>query len=284
MSRLWASGVRRWTSVIWNLPLAICHVRSIFCLLTFALCLTSSAMALEVPVELHGSLSAAEYLNSDSSRFNMDVSMDVYVTLARHEDISLFVRYRDDLDMGEQHHGITLDPRYTHYYVAFGIDYFREQLLFSTYYMHDCVHLIDAEIDEAPVFNRFRISAADAHMHRSLRQRTKKRFLWSAELGVYPHVQYNGWDINAGADYEFDLTINTTVTLWRTGNFGTDFNPIFQIAKGDTSWYHQDVLHANTYYAAKSGRIGLGISYHLWNNDPIKGPDKLWLLSLYCAF
>ncbi len=251
------------------------------CLLTFAFC---PVFALEVPLEFHGSLSAAEYLNSDSDRFNMDVSMDLYVTLLRHEDISLFIRYRDDLEMGEQHSGVTLDPRYTHYYVAFGIDYFYQNLFFSTYYMHDCVHIIDTELDEAPVFNRFRFSLADAHMHRSLRQSTNKRFLWGVELGIYPHIEYNGWDINAGADYEFDLAVNTVFTIWRKGNIGIDFNPVFQIAKGDTSLYHQDVLHLNTFYVVKSARIGLGVTYNLWNNDPIKGPDKLWLLSIYGAF
>jgi hypothetical protein len=246
--------------------------------------LFSSGEALEVPLDFHGSLSAAEYLNSDSSRFNLDVSIDLYATLLRHNDISLYLRYRDDLDMGEQHKGITLDPRYTHYYIAFGIDYFRQNLLFSTYYMHDCVHIIDTLLDEAPVFNRFKFSVADAHMHRSLRQTTNKRFLWGVELGIYPHIIYNGWDINAGADYEFDLAVNTTFTVWRKGNIGVDFNPVFQIAKGDTSWYHQDVLHLNAFYVTRNARIGLGLIYHLWNNDPIKGPDKLWLLSLYGAF
>jgi hypothetical protein len=214
----------------------------------------------------------------------MDVSLDIYVTLLRYKDVSFYVRYRDDLGMGEQHQGITLDPRYTHYFLALGIDYFLNELLLSTYYMHDCVHVIDTEFEDAPVFNRFKFQVADAHMHRSLRQTTMKRFLWGVELGIYPHVEYNGWDINAGADYQFDIAVNAIFNILRKGNIGVDFNPIFQIARGDTSWYHQDVLHLNTYYVAKSSRIGLGLSYNLWNNDPIKGPDKLWLLSLYAAF
>lgn len=214
----------------------------------------------------------------------MDVSLDVYVTLLRHKDISFYVRYRDDLGMGEQHQGITLDPRYVHYYVAFGIDYFLDNIVLSSYYMHDCIHVIDLDFTDAPVFNRFKFQIADAHMHRALRQKTLKRFLWGVELGFYPHVEYNGWDINAGADYQSDLAVNTTFTIFRKGDIGVDFNPVFQITRGDTSWYHQDVLHLNTYYAAKGGRIGLELSYNLWNNDPITGPDKLWLLSLYAAF
>lgn len=240
--------------------------------------------ALEIPLEFSGRGSLGKYLNSDTVCFSMDASIDFYCTLLRYKDLSLFVRYRDDLDMAEQKGGVSLDPRYAHYYIVGGIDYVTTPFLFSGYFMHDCIHDIDYEIEGTPVFNRIRIQFADAAIHRSKRLVTSKRFLWSAELGFYPGWYYHGWIINYGADYNYDVILKSVVTVFRIKNIGVDVMPTFQIAKGDTCLYHQHVVQFNTYYRNNSRRIGLGLDYNLWNNDPIKSPDKLWLLSLFLEF
>ncbi|GAI13189.1 unnamed protein product, partial [marine sediment metagenome] len=60
--------------------------------------------------------------------------------MLRQGNFSFFVRYQDDLDMAEQTGGVSLDPKYAHYYIAGGIDYLTINYLFSMYFMHDCIH------------------------------------------------------------------------------------------------------------------------------------------------
>ncbi len=240
--------------------------------------------AIEVPLEIHGRAFLGKYLNSDTTRYNMDASIDLYCTLLRHKDLSLFVRYRDDLDMAKQEGGVSLDPRSAHYYIAGGIDYTTTSLLFSGSFTHDCIHDIDIEIEGTPVFNRFGFQFADAHYHRSERLKTSKRYLWSIELGFYPHWYYHGWVINFGADYNYEVIFQAAFNVLRTGCFGINIDPRFYVIRGDTSFYHQHVLKINTFYRNNSRQIGLGLDYHIWNTDPIKHVDKLWLLSLFIEF
>ena len=134
-------------------------------------------ISVEVPLEINGRAYLGKYLNSDTTRYNMDASMDFFCTILKHRDLSLFVRYRDDLDMAEQKGGISLDPQRAHYYISGGIDYTTTALLFSGSFVHDCIHDIDIDIEGTPVFNRFAVQFADAHYHRSKRLKTLKRFL-----------------------------------------------------------------------------------------------------------
>jgi len=240
--------------------------------------------SVEVPLEINGRASLGKYLNSDTTRYNMDASMDFYCTILKSKDLSLFVRYRDDLDLAEQEGGISLDPRRAHYYISGGIDYITTALVFSGSFVHDCIHDIDIDIEGTPVFNRFALQFADAHYHRSKRLKTLKRFLWSTELGIYPHWYYHGWVINSGADYNYEMVFQAAFNVLRKKSFGVNVDPRFYIIRGDTCFYHQHVLRINTYYRNNSRQIGLGLDYHIWNNDPIKNPDKLWLLSLFIEF
>jgi hypothetical protein len=204
----------------------------------------------------------------------MDASIDVYCTLLRHQGISFFVRYRDDLDMAFQTGGVSLDPRYAHYYITGGIGYNFLEFSLLGYFMHDCVHDIDYEVTGTPVFNRFRLQLKNQ----------RKIFFWCLDGGIYPHWQYHGWDINAGADYKYDFIAQFGFNLLRKEHLAISFNPKFQIARGDTCFYHQDILSSQSCYINNNREIGLRLDYHLLNNDPIKSPDKLWLLSIFVAF
>lgn len=240
--------------------------------------------ALEVPLEIHGRAFLGKYLNSDTTRYNMDASIELYCTLLRYKKLSLFVRYRDDLDMAKQEGGVSLDPRSAHYYIAGGIDYTIMPLFFSGSFTHDCIHDIDIEVEGTPVFNRLGFQFADAHYHRSRRLKTSKRFLWSIELGFYPHWYYHGWVINFGADYNYEMMFQAAFNVLRTGWFGVNIDPCFCVIRGDTSFYHKHVLRITTFYRNNSRQIGLGLDYHIWNTDPLKHVDRLWLLSLFIEF
>jgi|GEM_PF-627471 len=241
-------------------------------------------LGIEVPLEFHGRAFLGKYLNSDTTLYNMDASINIYCTMLRQGNFSFFVRYQDDLDMAEQTGGVSLDPRYAHYYIAGGIDYLTINYLFSMYFMHDCIHDIDYEVEGTPVFNRFRLQITDANLHYSKRLLATKRFLWSVELGFYPHWKYNGWDINAGADYKYEVNLISVFNILRKGKFGIDIDPVFHFTKGYSCFYHQHMLQCKTYYRNNGKRIGLELDYNIWNNDPIKNPDKLWLLSIFVEF
>ena len=244
----------------------------------------SLAMTLDVPLEFHGGGFFGKYLNSDTSRYNLDASLSIYCTTLRHGPFSTYIYYRDDLDMAEQKGGVSVDPRYTHYYIVGGLDYFFSNHVVTGYFVHDCIHDIDYDVEGTPVFNRFRLRLAPEDFHYSKRLRTKRRFLWSVDLGYYPTWQYHGWDINSGADYRYDLTIVAVLNLLSSRQFGLDLKPNFTVAKGDTAFYHQHVLGVQGYYRKDSRRIGLSLDYNLYNNDPLKNPDKLWLFSIYLEF
>ena len=248
--------------------------------------------ALEIPIDFHGRGYLGKYLNSDTIRYNMDASIDLHCTMIKHKSFSFFMRYRDDLDMAEQRGGVSLDPRYAHYYITGGFDYLTENFLFAFYFMHDCVHDIDYDVEGTPVFNRFRLQFAHADYHPKARYNLLPIIKWSVELGYYPHWKYRGWDINAGADYQYDISVNGIIEVFwpsffllKRLDYGITLEPSFQITRGDTCFYHQHLLRLTAYYAQNPRRrVGLALDYNIWNNDPIKNPDKLWLLSLFVAF
>ena len=240
--------------------------------------------ALEIPLEFHGSGSLGKYLNSDTVRYNMDASVELYVSLLRHHDFSFFVQYRDDLDMAEQKGGVSLDPRYAHYYIVGGFDYLFDKVFCAMYFMHDCIHDIDFEVEGTPVFNRLRFMVADADMHATRQLSSCKRFLWGLQIGIYPHLEYSGWDINAGADYQYDMILDLSVHILKRKTYGLFIDPHMHVTKGDTILYHQHRVVGGAYLQSAKGRIGLAATYHVWNNDVIKDPDKLWLLSIFLEF
>lgn len=254
-------------------------------LVFFCLLLPSSALyPFEIPLDIHGRVFLGKYLNSDTIRYYMDATMDVSFFVLRHEDFSFFIRYRNDLEMAKQQGGVILDPRYVHYYIIGGFDYIYRHFLFATYFIHDCYHDIDRDVEGTPVFNRIRFQVASSDFHLTKRLRTTKKFLWSLDIGLYPHWLYHGWDLNAGADYKYDVVIDLVFTVLRNKHFGVDLYPTFQIAKGDTSFYHQHVARLKTYYINNNRRIGIGLDYNIKNNDPLRSPDKLWLFSIFVEF
>lgn len=250
----------------------------------FTLIPRSFLAAIEVPLEFHGGGYFGKYLNSDTIRYNLDASFEIYCTTLRLGPISTYIYYRDDLDMAEQTGGVSVDPRYVHYYIVGGLDYFLREYVVNAYFVHDCIHDIDYDVEGTPVFNRFRLRFMPRDFHYSSRLKTLRRFLWSVDLGYYPHWNWHGWDINAGADYMYDIILEAMLNLYTTDNFGLDFRPSFKVAKGDTSFYHHHLLRLRGYYTKLARRVGLSLEYNLYNNDLNKTPNKLWLLSIYLEF
>jgi len=255
----------------------------IFCILV-TLLPCSFLASLEVPLEFYGGGFFGKYLNSDTIRFNLDASFEIYCTTLRHGPVSTYIYYRDDLDMAEQSGGVSVDPRYVHYYIVGGLDYFLSEYAINAYFVHDCIHDIDYDVQGTPVFNRFRFRFMPKDFHYSSRLKTARRFLWSVDLGYYPHWNWHGWDINAGADYIYDIMLETMLNFYTTDHFGLEIRPSFKVAKGDTMFYHQHVMRLRGYYKKLTRRIGLSLEYNIYNNDLNKTPNKLWLLSLYLEF
>ncbi len=254
---------------------------ALFCVVVFS-CRT--AAALEIPLEFHGHGLFGKYLNSDTSRFNLDASVEIYCTTLRHGPASAYIYYRDDLDMAKQTGGVSIDPRYAHYYLTAGFDYFMFDHVVTGYFVHDCVHDIDHDVEGTPVFNRFRLRFSHEDFHYSKRLETDRRFLYAIDLGYYPHWTFSGWDINSGADYSFDVIVDAILNMYSNERFGIDVGPSLTVARGDTAFYHRHVLRLQGYYKQNKRRIGLSLDYNLYVNDPIKNPDGLWLLSIYLDF
>ena len=243
-----------------------------------------SLSGFDIPLRFSGRAFLGKYLNSDTSRYNMDASVKLYCTVIEQGPFSFFLDYQDDLDMAHQKGGVSLDPRYAHYYITGGFNYLNKAIYIAGYLIHDCIHDIDYDTPGTPVFNRFRIRIAAPDFHPLLRLKSTKRFIWSIDLGAYPHWKYHGWDINAGGDYRYDILVKSRLSIFKNSLFGVELAPEFHFTWGDTSLYHQHLARLQLYYSNLSRRIGIECSYHLYNNDSIKNPDKLWILSVFVEF
>jgi len=248
------------------------------------LLLVGSATSLEIPLDFHGHGHLGRYLNSDTIRYYMDASVDFYCTMIKEKNFSFYINYRDDLDVAGGTNGVLFDPRYAHYYIVGGFDYFFSSFFTRFYYMHDCVHDIDYSTGKKPIFNRLGMKLASKDYHYSQYIATPRKFLWAFSATFYAHWQYHGWDVNAGADYNYDMAFEFTYKFLKKDHFGCDINPRFQIAQSDTAFYHQHLLHVATYYLNNNKRLGINLDYNIYNNDPIKGPNRLWLLSISTEF
>lgn len=245
--------------------------------------LTALAPALEVPLEFHGRGMIGKYLNS-TTRYNMDASLELRCSVVQAGAWGGYLFYRDDLDMAEQQGGVSLDPRYAHYYIAAGVDYRGTVFYGEGYFMHDCVHDIDYQVEGTPVFNRVRVRFGTADANYAQRAVTRERLIPSLELGWYPHWRYHGWDINDGADYQVDAALAVEGRLVAADPWSVAFVPRFMICRGDTCYYHQHQFALRAYFNNAQRRIGAEVMYHLKNTDPIKDPDKRWLASLFIDF
>ncbi|MEO0185406.1 MAG: hypothetical protein ABIL22_03990 [candidate division WOR-3 bacterium] len=252
---------------------------SIFCIITPLI-----LNAIEFPLEFNGRGFLGKYLNSDTTRYNMDASIQLRSTIARLNNFSFYMEYRDDLDMAEQKGGVSLDPRYAHYYFTGGFEFWFLKFFSHLAFIHDCVHDIDYEVEGTPVFNRISLLFANADYHPSIAIGTEKKLLWALNMKLYPHWRYHGWDVNAGADYQYEAGFDLAYKIISSEHFGAIGNINFTICKGDTTYYHQDFLKTMVFYTNMRQRIGAELKYNVYNNDPIKNPGGLWLLSAFVEF
>lgn len=246
--------------------------------------LSSLVCSIEFPLEFNGRVFLGKYLNSDTTRFNMDASAQMRCTMVKYKKLSFYMEYRDDLDMAEQKGGVSLDPRYSHYYITAGFEYHFSKIFCHFSFIHDCVHDIDYEVEGTPVFNRISILFAHNGYHPKNAVLTGEKFLWAFDTKLYPHWKYHGWDINAGADYQFDFNIDLIYKFFDKKSLGAFTNLNLLVCKGDTTLYHQDFIRANFFYKNSSRRIGFELKYNFYNNDPIKNPGGLWLFSAFVEF
>ncbi len=239
---------------------------------------------IDFPLEFNGRVFLGKYLNSDTARFNMDASAQMRCTMIRYKNLSYYMEYRDDLDMAEQKGGVSLDPRYSHYYVTGGFEYKFSKSFCQVSFVHDCVHDIDYEVTGTPVFNRLSLLFANSAYHPANIIITNEKFLWAFSTKFYPHWEYHGWDINAGADYQLDFNIDLTFKFYDKKSFAAFTNLYLLVCKSDTTVYHQDFVRMNVFYKNFSRRFGVELKYNFYNNDPIKDPGGLWLLSVFVEF
>jgi hypothetical protein len=242
--------------------------------------------ALDFPLDLYGRAHFGKYLNSDTSLYYLDVSADFYCTVMRHRSASVFIRYRDDLDVaGSPSNGVLFDPRRTHYYIVAGTEYQCAPVLLTLYFMHDCIHFIDVESGLKPIFNRFKLSAGAPDFQVSREMRTAQKILWQLTLGWYPGWQYHSWSINSGADYKWDALGDLRIGLFRKTSCAIRFLTTFGAAIADSNTYYQTAAGAECcYLSARGNAAGLNLTYNFYSNDPVESPDQLWLLSAFFQF
>ncbi|MEO0142481.1 MAG: hypothetical protein ABIL15_03915 [candidate division WOR-3 bacterium] len=233
-------------------------------------------LALKFPLELHCYAHFGRYLTAALSRYYMDSSVSLSGTFIEYNNFLFFLNYQDDLEV-KGGDGVLFDPRYVHYYIAGGFDYLFNPVFIRLCYIHDCFHNIDSLSTQKPIFNRFRFQIGSVDFHYSRSVKTFRRLLLSLYYTYYAHWQYHGWDINAGADYNYDFALQGRINFFNTGSFGGDFVPDFLIARGESLWYQQHLFKLLFYYKSNScNRLGVGLIYNLFNNDPIRSPDRLW--------
>lgn len=244
------------------------------------------AAGLDFPLDLHGTAGIGKYLNSDTARYFLDLTTDFYCTVLAHEPVSVFIRYRDDLDVaGWPEQGVLFDPQRAHYHIAIGTDAFLGPVLVTGFFMHDCVHRIDSSSGEAPIFNRLKIALGAPDLHYARQTQSRNRLLWRVTAGWYPGWQYHDWSVNAGADYRYDLVVDLRLRVAAKGFLSADFCPSFNFTRSDSASYQQHALELDACLTNRSGRaFGVGLVYNLKNNDPIKSPDRLWLLKAFLSF
>jgi hypothetical protein len=231
----------------------------------------------EVPLDLHGRGLFAKYLNSDTSRYYLETSVDIYCTMLRSGRFSAYLNYRDDLDVSGGFGGVFFDPRLVHYYMILGGDYEFPEFFVRLSYVHDCIHDIDFAASGKPIFNRFRIQTASGDFHHSRSAGNRKNLLWSLCFTYFAHWQYHGWDISAGADYDYEINARMILGALRKRSFGCDIMPELQLAKGDSVMYHQGRIGTTAYFINDSNRrFCLGLEYNIFNNDVLKRPEGLW--------
>lgn len=254
--------------------------------LLFAFAIASFGAALDFPLDLYGRAHFGKYLNSDTSLYYLDVSTDFYCTVMRHRSTSVFIRYRDDLDVaGAPQSGVLFDPRRVHYYFVLGTEYRFVPALITLYFMHDCVHFIDVESGIKPIFNRFKFSAGAPDFQVSREMRTTQRILWQLTLGWYPGWQYHSWSINSGADYKWDAFGDLKIGVLKRPNYAVRFLTTLGTAIADSNNYYQTAAGAECcYLSARGNAAGLNLTYIIYSNDPIESTDKLWLLSAFFQF
>jgi len=200
--------------------------------------------------------------------------------MLNHRNFNFFINYQDDLEVNGGN-GVFFDPRYVHYYIAGGFDYFLSLFFFRLSYIHDCIHDIDFPSSDKPIFNRFRLQFGEKDFHYSLRTKTSRKFLWTFYSTLYAHWQYHGWDINAGADYNYDFALQLRINFLSKSNMGSELNPEFLFIKGKNTWYHQHFIKLLVYYKNFShNRLGVGLLYNI-TKDPIRSPDKLWQFIIF---
>ncbi|MEO0128845.1 MAG: hypothetical protein ABIL02_01220 [candidate division WOR-3 bacterium] len=250
----------------------------------FFLTLSSILCNIDIPLEFNGRVFLGKYLNSDTTRFNMDASAQLRCAMLKYKYLSFYMEYRDDLDMAEQKGGVSLDPRYSHYYVTGGFEYNFSEFFSQLSFIHDCVHDIDYEVEGTPVFNRLSLLFANAAYHPANAIKTEENLLWAFNTKLYPHWRYHGWDVNAGADYQIDFNVDLIYKFFDRKSLGAFTNLNLLVCKGDTTLYHQDFVRINFFYKNFSRRIGFELKYNFYNNDPIKDPGGLWLFSAFVEF
>jgi hypothetical protein len=247
----------------------------------------------EVSLEPSGRGFFGKY-TGNNDRYNLDGGVDISFALLRWDYIDFYIQYISNLEMAKQVGNITLDPRYIHYFIIYGLKVRKYGFLFKPYYAHDCKHIIDMDPDSNKVvFNRFKFSLSqnfDGFKERfqtetSQEMRTRK-VRWNFTYGFYPQTEIIDY-LNSRPYYhhDFELILEYPLFFFPQGELFSGLRGRYVISAHDSPRYYRELsffLEVNLFNSY--GCLGVYVENFGVAQDPLKAPDGLSIIGLKYRF
>ena len=221
----------------------------------------------------------------DSTRYNMDISVQLSVNIYETNRVKFYILYRDDLDMAQQVGNIVFDPYLSHYWGTIGMKcFFTEQKLYANlYFTHDCIHIIDRPLDSLVaagikvVFNRFKIRVGTIYDLYKKRKTIGKGFypLFSSEFGFYPQSKIIDY-LNTKGFYHYDIALFPGL-IWSPVEY-LSLSFYFNLFLTNLTREEDNIRFAFDYTfefmkGTKFGYFKIFFKDFIYNTDPIKSPQ-----------
>ncbi len=247
----------------------------------------------EVPLEPSGSVYIGKY-TGNNDRYNLDVGIDVSVSLLRWDNTDFFVKYISNLEMGKQVGNITFDPRYSHWFIIGGLKYKKSSYLIQSYIVHDCKHMIDILPDSSKVvFNRLKFSISqnlydirNRFQVEIEKEKRKRKMRWDFIYGFYPQTKIIDY-LNSRPYYhhDFELIFEFPLLLFSKGELFAGTRGRYIISANTPPRYYRELsLFIEINRFTEKGSLAFYIENFPLSDDPVKTPEGLSILGVKYRF